>query len=63
MLPGKIMASKSDAYWDLLNLFPNLTPGLIYRWLRPIEPVIESSRFWNALCTVDMYGLIRAETR
>lgn len=40
-----------------LNLFPNFTPGLIYRWLKPIEPAIESSRLWNRLCTVDMYGL------
>ncbi len=46
--------------WRRLNLFPNFTPGFIYRWLRPIEPRIEQSRFWNALCTVDMYGLTLA---
>jgi 2-polyprenyl-3-methyl-5-hydroxy-6-metoxy-1,4-benzoquinol methylase len=43
-----------------LNLFPNFTPGFIYRWLAPIEPHIESSRFWSALCTVDLYGLTLA---
>jgi SAM-dependent methyltransferase len=46
--------------WRRLNLFPNFTPGFVYRWLAPIEPRIEASRFWNALCTVDMYGLARA---
>jgi 2-polyprenyl-3-methyl-5-hydroxy-6-metoxy-1,4-benzoquinol methylase len=40
-----------------VNLFPNFTPGFIYRWLGPIEPYIEASRFWNALCTVDLFGL------
>ncbi len=43
--------------WRRVNLFPNFTPGLMYRWLAPIEPRIEKSRFWNALCTVDLYGL------
>jgi hypothetical protein len=43
--------------WRRLNMFPNFTPGFIYRRLAPIEPLIEASRFWNALCTVDMYGL------
>jgi|GEM_PF-1666668 len=46
--------------WRRLNLFPNFTPGFIYRWLAPIEPRIEQSRFWKALCTVDMYGLTLA---
>jgi len=44
--------------WRRLNLFPNFTPGAIYRLLAPIEPWIETHRFWNALCTVDLYGLI-----
>jgi SAM-dependent methyltransferase len=43
--------------WRRMNLFPNFTPGLLYRWLKPLEPRIEGSRFLNALCTVDMYGL------
>jgi len=43
--------------WRRLNLFPNFTPGFLYRWLSPLEPRIEGSPFWNALCTVDMYGL------
>jgi 2-polyprenyl-3-methyl-5-hydroxy-6-metoxy-1,4-benzoquinol methylase len=42
-----------------VNLFPNFTPSAIYRRLAPIEPWIESRRFWNALCTVDLYGLTR----
>jgi SAM-dependent methyltransferase len=42
-----------------LNLFPNFTPGFIYRWLGPLEPKIEASRVFNALCTVGMYGLDR----
>jgi SAM-dependent methyltransferase len=46
--------------WRRLNMFPNFTPGFIYRWLRPMEMRIEDSRFWNALCTVDMYGLTLA---
>ena len=46
--------------WRRLNLFPNFTPGFIYRWLRPIEPRIEQSRFWNVFCTADMYGLTLA---
>jgi 2-polyprenyl-3-methyl-5-hydroxy-6-metoxy-1,4-benzoquinol methylase len=45
--------------WRRLNLFPNFTPAPVYRWLKPIEPRIEASRFWNVLCTVDMYGLTR----
>jgi SAM-dependent methyltransferase len=43
--------------WQRLNLFPNFTPGVIYRWLAPLEPWVEQSQFWNMLCTVDLYGL------
>ncbi len=43
--------------WRRLNLFPNFTPGFICRWLGRIEPWVEASRFWNALCTVDLYGM------
>jgi SAM-dependent methyltransferase len=43
-----------------INLFPNFTPGWMYRVLAPLEPHIEKSRFWNALCTVNMFGLTRA---
>ena len=42
-----------------LNLFPNFTPGSIYRLLAPLEPHIEKSSFWNKLCTVNMVGLVR----
>jgi SAM-dependent methyltransferase len=45
--------------WRRLNTYPNFAPGFIYRWLAPIQPRIEASRFWNALCTVDMYGLTK----
>ena len=43
-----------------LNLFPNFTPGIIYRLLAPLEPHIEASSLWNALCTVNMFGIVRA---
>jgi cyclopropane fatty-acyl-phospholipid synthase-like methyltransferase len=42
-----------------LNLFPNFTPGMAYRLLRPLEPFVESSSFWNALCTVNLFGFER----
>jgi SAM-dependent methyltransferase len=42
-----------------LNLFPNFTPGWAYRLLGRLEPRIEASRFWNALCTVNMLGVVR----
>jgi 2-polyprenyl-3-methyl-5-hydroxy-6-metoxy-1,4-benzoquinol methylase len=42
-----------------LNLFPNFTPGAIYRLLTPVEPLVEASSFWNALCTVNMFGVVR----
>jgi SAM-dependent methyltransferase len=42
-----------------LNLFPNFTPGPIYRLLAPLEPLVEKSSFWNKLCTVNMLGLVR----
>ena len=43
--------------WRRLNLFPNFTPGPLYRLLAPIEQRIENSRLGRALCTVDLYGL------
>jgi SAM-dependent methyltransferase len=45
--------------WKRLNLFPNFTPGPLYRLLAPIEQRIENSRLGKALCTVDLYGVIR----
>jgi SAM-dependent methyltransferase len=42
-----------------LNLFPNFTPGPVYRLLAPLESRVEASRFWNALCTVNLFGLTR----
>ncbi|MGC1355948.1 MAG: class I SAM-dependent methyltransferase [Xanthobacteraceae bacterium] len=44
--------------WRRLNLFPNFTPGPLYRLLAPIEQRIENSRLGKALCTVDLYGVI-----
>lgn len=49
-------------YWRRLSLFPNFTPGFIYRWLAPLEPWVEQSSFWNMLCTVDLYGLKKDES-
>jgi 2-polyprenyl-3-methyl-5-hydroxy-6-metoxy-1,4-benzoquinol methylase len=43
--------------WRRLNLFPNFTPGPLYRLLAPMEQRIESTRLGRALCTVDLYGL------
>lgn len=43
-----------------VNLFPNFTPGIIYRLFAPLEPYIEASSLWNALCTVNMFGVVRA---
>ena len=48
-------------HWRRLNLFPNFTPGIVYRLLGPLEPWVERSRFWNMLCTVDLYGLTKDE--
>jgi SAM-dependent methyltransferase len=45
--------------YQRLNLFPNFTPGSMYRLLAPLEPYVEKSPFWNKLCTVNMLGLVR----
>lgn len=42
--------------WRRVNLFPNFTPGAVFRSLRHLEPVVENSAFWRALCTVNMWG-------
>ena len=42
-----------------LNIFSNFTPVSIYRLLVPLETRIEASRFWNGLCTVNMFGVTR----
>jgi 2-polyprenyl-3-methyl-5-hydroxy-6-metoxy-1,4-benzoquinol methylase len=42
-----------------LNIFPNFTPGLLFRLLGILEAPIEASPFWNALCTVNMFGVVR----
>ena len=43
--------------WRRVSIFPNFTPAFVCHALAPIEPWIERSRFWNAWCTVDIYGL------
>ena len=48
--------------YQRLNLFPNFTPGSIYRLLAPLEPYVEKSAFWNKLCTVNMLGVVRKPT-
>lgn len=42
--------------WRRVNLFPNFTPGILFRSFRRLEPVIEQSVFWRALCTVNLWG-------
>ena len=42
--------------WRRLNLFPNFTPGFIFKMLRPFEPLIERAPILRALCTVNMWG-------
>jgi SAM-dependent methyltransferase len=42
-----------------LNLFPNFTPQVLFRLLRPLEPAIETTPGLRALCTVNMYGFQR----
>jgi SAM-dependent methyltransferase len=44
------------AAWRRMNLFPNFTPGPLYRLLAPLEERIESSGFLRALCTVNLFG-------
>jgi hypothetical protein len=39
-----------------VNLFPNFTPRPLFKLLKNIEPVFESTRGLRALCTVNMLG-------
>ena len=41
------------------NLFPNFTPRVAFRALRPLEPFIETAPILNALCTMNAYGFAR----
>jgi len=54
-------AGFSCRVWRRINLFPNFTPAVVYRMLAPLEPRVEASRFWNALCTVNMFGFARPD--
>lgn len=42
--------------WRRVNLFPNFTPRIVFRSLRHLEPLVENSVFWRALCTVNLWG-------
>jgi cyclopropane fatty-acyl-phospholipid synthase-like methyltransferase len=42
--------------WRRLNLFPNFTPRAVFRLLRPLEPLVESTPGLRALCTVNLCG-------
>lgn len=42
--------------WRRLNLFPNFTPWLVFKALRPLERLIEVTPVLRALCTVNMFG-------
>jgi 2-polyprenyl-3-methyl-5-hydroxy-6-metoxy-1,4-benzoquinol methylase len=44
-----------------LNLFPNFTPRPIFRLLRGIEPLFESTPGLRAFCTVNMFGFAAPE--
>jgi SAM-dependent methyltransferase len=44
--------------WLRVNLFPNFTPGFIFRLLRPFEPGIERNTILRSLCTVNFWGFI-----
>jgi hypothetical protein len=42
-----------------LDLFPDFTPGPVYRLLAPLETRVEASRFWNASCELNLLDLTR----
>lgn len=49
-------AGYQDVVNRRLNLFPNFTPGFVFRACSRLEPLVERSRVLNALCTVNMFG-------
>lgn len=49
-------AGYQPVIWKRLNLFPNFTPGFLFKMLRPIEPLVENTPVLRALCTVNMWG-------
>lgn len=48
--------------WRRLNLFPNFTPEVLFRLLRPWEPLVERTPGLRALCTVNMWGCRNTQT-
>ncbi|WP_158812819.1 bifunctional 2-polyprenyl-6-hydroxyphenol methylase/3-demethylubiquinol 3-O-methyltransferase UbiG [Methylocapsa sp. S129] len=53
-------AGFKTAVWRRMNLFPNFTPGFLYRLLAPLETKVESNNVLKALCTVNMFGFDKA---
>src|SRR5262249_28194591 len=39
-----------------MNFFPNFTPSLVLKVLRPVERWVEATPLLRALCTVNMFG-------
>jgi len=50
------VAGFEQVVWRRMNLFPNFTPGPIYRLFAPLEPIVEASAVLRCLCTVNMLG-------
>jgi len=54
------VAGFRTAMWRRMNLFPNFTPGLLYRMLAPLEESVEANGLLKSLCTVNMFGFDKA---
>lgn len=42
--------------WKRVNLFPNFTPAMLFKLLKPVEHFVENTPVLRALCTVNMWG-------
>lgn len=42
-----------------MNLFPNFTPGFIYRMLSPLERHVDANALLRTFCTVNMFGFAK----
>jgi SAM-dependent methyltransferase len=56
------MAGFRTVMWRRMNLFPNFMPGSLFRMLAWLEPHVEASSFWNALCTVNVFAFSSTKT-
>lgn len=45
-----------ENFFRMFNLFPNLTPDSLYPLVTKIEPWVENSKFFNGLCTAQVFG-------